>query len=172
VLGLEPVVQDDVGEDTAPEARQQRSRLARLDPLEAPAQPGLRRDPAVGLQHERIEEERAELAVARPRLALAQPLERADVDEDRLAATPLNVVGRPVLEHEPLGQRLVEQVQLEQGRVAQHLERPLVRVRDERQPLVAEHAWLDLLGRDDAPVVQRPAEEARAFEQLPVLARP
>ena len=169
--GLEPVVQDDVRQHAAPETGQERSRLARLDPFEAPAQQGLWRDTAVGLQHQRIEEERAELAVAGPGFALAQPLEGADVHEHGLRAAPLDVVRRAVLEHEPLGQRLVEQRELQQRRVAQHLERPLVRVRDERQPFVPQQARLELLGRDDAPVLERPPEEARALERVPVLPR-
>src|SRR6185437_16095406 len=102
VLGLEPVVQDDVRQHPASKAWQQCLGLARLDPLEASAQERLRRDAAVSLQHQWIEEERAELAVAGPRLALAQPLERADVDEHRLGAAPLDVVRRAVLEHEAL----------------------------------------------------------------------
>src|SRR6185312_10668720 len=66
---LEAVVQDDVRQHPAAEARQERAGLRRLDALEAPAQERLRRDAAVSLQHQRIEEERAELPVAGPRLA-------------------------------------------------------------------------------------------------------
>ena len=86
---LEPGMEDDVRQDTATEAvaeAHERAHLRRLDPLQRAAEPRLERHALVGLEHERIEDERAELAIAGPRLAFAQPLERADVDEDRLRA--------------------------------------------------------------------------------------
>ena len=89
---------------------------------------------------QRVEDEHAELPVAGPGLALAEPLEGADVDEHRLGAAPLDVVGRRVLEHEPLVERAEEEVELEQRRVLEHPERPLVRVRDDRDALVPEDA--------------------------------
>ena len=171
VLRLEPVVQDNVAEHAPPEPRQQRSRLGGLDPLETPAQPRLWRDSAVGLQHQRIEEERAELPVAGPGLAVAQALERPDVHEDRFGAVPLDVVGAPVLEHEAFRQRLVEEPELQKGGRAQHLERPLVRIGDERHALVAQQSRRDLLRGDDASVLERSPKEARALERGPVLLR-
>jgi hypothetical protein len=120
------------------------------------------------LQQQRVEVEHAELAQAHPGLALAQALERADVHEDRLRALELDVVGRRVLQDQVVLQRGEQQVELEQRGVLEHRERPLVGIRDERNPLVAQHAGrlvdeqraidravLDLLGRDDARVVEQ-----------------
>ena len=64
---------------------------------------------AVGLQHQRIEHQLAELPVADPGLAGAERLEGRDVDEDRPRAAPLHVVGRGVLEDEALGERVAHQ---------------------------------------------------------------
>ncbi len=85
VARLEPGVEDDVREHAAlqPVAREHAPGLARRDPVERAAQPGVVRRAAVGLQHQRIQEEHAELAVAGPRLARPKRLERADVDEHR-----------------------------------------------------------------------------------------
>ena len=58
------------------------------------------------LDEERVQEQLAELAVARPRLAAPQPLERADVDEHRLRSDELDVVGRGVLGDHAFGERL------------------------------------------------------------------
>jgi hypothetical protein len=120
------------------------------------------------LEHQRVQVEHAELAVADPGLALAQALERADVDEHRAGAAELHVVRRRVLQDHVLLQRRQQQVELAQRRVLEHREGPLVRVRDERDALVAqdagglvdEHAAidgsvLDLLGAHDPLVVEQ-----------------
>ena len=91
-----------------------------------------------GLQQQRVEVEHAELAVADPRLALADALERPHVDEHRPRPLELHVVGRGVLQHEVVLERREQQVELDQRRVLQHREGPLVRVRDERDALVAQ----------------------------------
>ena len=101
-------------------------RLRRRNALEAAAKQRLERDVAVRLDHERVERLHAELAVAGPRLALAQALERADVDEHGRGALELNGVGGRVLEDQTLVEPREQQVELEQGGVAQHPERPLV----------------------------------------------
>ena len=138
VLRLQPVVQDHVREYPASKTREQRPGLRRLDSLEAASEPRLRCDPAVGLQQQRVEEQCAELAISGPGLTISQPLEGAHVDEDRLRAAPLHVVGAAVLQDETVGQRLVEQPELDERRLPQHFERPLVRVGHERHPLVAQ----------------------------------
>ena len=52
------------------------------------------------------------------------------------APAPLHVVGRCILERHVGGERLSRDPELEQRRVLEHRERPLVRVRDERKALV------------------------------------
>jgi hypothetical protein len=53
--------------------------------LRATPEPRLERDVLVRLEEERVEEEHAELAVALPRLARCERLERPDVDGRRAA---------------------------------------------------------------------------------------
>ena len=140
---LEPGVQEDVGEQAAPEAvaeREQRRHLGRPDPVDRAAHPGVERHVLHRLEQQRIQVEHAELAVADPRLALAQALERADVHEHRARAAELDVVGRGVLQDHVALERREQQVELHERGVLQHRERPLVRVRHERDPLVPEHA--------------------------------
>ena len=92
----------------------------------------------IRLQHQRIQERLAELAVARPGLARFVAEERRDIDKDRPRADPLHVEGRAVLDHEPFGQGRIEQVEVQQRRILEHAERPLVRVRDEGESVVFE----------------------------------
>ena len=117
-------------------AGEQLGQVLGLDPLDGPAQPGLEADVLVGLEQQRVQHRLAELPVAGPRLAGADPLEGADVDEDRPGARERQVVGVAVL-HGQLGvEGGQQQVQVDQGGVLQHREGPLVRVADERDPLV------------------------------------
>ena len=58
-----------------------------LTPSTSAAQQRLEGDAPVGLQHQRQQEVHVELAVAVPRLARPEPLERADVDEPGRAPT-------------------------------------------------------------------------------------
>ena len=185
VAPLELRVEDDVGEDAATEAvaeAHERAHLGRLDALQGAPEPGLEGDVLVRLEQERIEREHAELAIAGPGLALAQALERADVHEDRLRPAPLHVVGRGVLEDEALVERREEQVELEESSVPQHSERPLVRVGDDRDALVAKdggHACgVELggqpvrlrypLGGDQPPGGDAVPKELGGGERLPV----
>jgi hypothetical protein len=98
------------------------------------------RHAAIGLEHQRIQEQHAELAVAGPWLVLPQPLERADVDEHRARPAELHVVGRGVLEREVVREREAAERELEQRRVLEHRERPLVGIGDPRDALVLERA--------------------------------
>ena len=135
-------MEEDVGEQAAPEAvpeREQRRHLGRPDPVDRPAHPGMERHVLRRLEQQRIQVEHAELAVAHPGLALAQPLVRADVHEHRARAAELDVVGRGVLQDHALLERREEQVQLDERGVLEHRERPLVGVRHERDALVPEH---------------------------------
>ena len=161
-------------------AREQPAHLAGLDPVDRAAQERPEVDAAKRLQEERVEEEGAELAVAGPGLALAQALEGADVDEDRPCPAPLDVVGRCVLQGQSLVERAAEKVELEERRVPEHRERPLVRVGDERDRRVAEDAGrvakrggygavLELLGGDELSVRRGLREEPARGERLPVL---
>jgi hypothetical protein len=158
--------------------RHDRPGLRRRDAVDRAAQPWLKGDPLVGLQHERIQEQHAELPVRDPRLAFAQALERADVDEDRRCALPLDVVGRAVLEHQRRGQAALEHVELQQRRVAQHPERPLVGVGDERDRGVAQHARPAVANRrlahhlvrlDDGAALGQLVEDRRRAQRVPVL---
>ena len=108
--------------------------------VDVAAHPRLKRHVAVCLQEERVEEHLTELPVAHPWLALGALVERRDVDEHRRRAFPLEVVGRGVLQPDALIQRGEHEVELQERRVPEHLERPFVRVRHERQLLVFEHA--------------------------------
>src|SRR5207248_1682230 len=141
VAALEACVEEDVRQRAAAEAVPRREQVPALlwrDPVDSSAEPWLEGHVLPGLEEERVEEEHAELPVARPRLALAQPLERADVDEDRPGAAELDVVGRRVLEDQAGADRATHELELEEGSVAQHPEGPLVRVRDDRYDVVLE----------------------------------
>ena len=186
VAGLELRVQDDVREDAAPEAvaeAEEPAHLVRLDSLERAAEPRLEGHALVGLEHQRVEHERAELPVAGPRLALAQALEGADVDEDRLSTPPLHVVRGGVLEDQVLVERAEQELELEQRGVLEHPERPLVRIRDDGDAVVAQDggdpSGVELrrkavrlgepLGADELPLSDVVAEERRRRERLPVV---
>jgi hypothetical protein len=119
-----------------------------------PRSQGWKGNVLVGLQQQRIEEQHAELAISGPGLALAQLLERADVYEQRLRATKLDVVGRRVFEAEPGVECCQLDVELQQRRVAEHSERPLIGVGDERDALVPEDRS-GVLGEDAGGSVGR-----------------
>src|SRR5207248_3159833 len=180
-----PRVQEDVRERTAAEAVPGREEVPALlwrDPVDSAAQPWLEGHVLPGLEEERVEAEHAELPVARPRLALAQPLERADVDEDRPGAAELDVVGRRVLEDQAGADRATHELELEEGSVAQHPERPLVRVGDDRDDVVLEHGRdlavegarhladaVRLARADELAFALQLREERRGGERPPVL---
>ena len=169
VASLELRVECDVLEHASPQgvsATEERPRLRRVDPLEAPAQPGLERDGPVGLEQQRVEEQHAELAVAEPRLAGTGALERADVDEDRARSTPLDVVRRRVLEREARLERLARDPQLQERGVLQHRERPLVGVRHERQALVPQRRHPPAAGIGRADRLERGRRGRRRLDDV------
>ena len=142
VAVLELRVEDHVGEDALAEAVaevHQRAHLARPDAVDRAAQPGVEGHALRRLEQQRVEVEHAELPVAHPRLALANALEGAHVHEGGERALELHVVGRGVLQDHVVLEGGQQQVELQERRVLQHRERPLVRIRDERDALVAEH---------------------------------
>ena len=104
------------------------SDLLGRDAVEAAAQPGVEVDVLVGLKQQRVQAELAELPIAFPGRPRDQPGDRRDVDERRPAADELDVVRRAVLQDEPVDECGQEHVELEQGGVLQHAERPLIRV--------------------------------------------
>ena len=174
-----------MSEDAAAEAvaeAEQSPHVGRLDPLQRPAQPRLEGDAFVGLEEERVQHEGAELAVTCPGLALAEPLEGADIDEDGLRASPLDVVRRAVLEHKALVERFEKELELEQRRVLEHPECPLVGIGDDGEPVVAENALYapsrehvrkpvgraHALGGHDPARLRFGPEETAGFERLPV----
>jgi hypothetical protein len=162
--------------------REQPAALLRRDPVDASAQPRLKRHALPRLQEQGVEEEHAELAIADPRLAFPERLERADVDEDGLRPEELDVVRRRVLEHEPCIERPPDELELEQGRVPEHAERPFVGVRDEREHVVLEHGrdrlgetvgreWaglVDLASSDELPFGYEVREERSGGEGAPI----
>ncbi len=149
--------------------------LGGRDPVDRAAQPGVERHALRRLEQQRIQVEHAELAVADPRLALADPLERADVHERRARALELDVVGRRVLQHHVVLERRQQQVELQQRGVLQHREGPLVRVRDERDALVAqdrgglvhEQALQGGRARRRAPCARRARRRAGRWPRAP-----
>ena len=131
VAGLGAGVEAHVGEQVAPEALPSLEGVGRMgggDPVQRAPEPGLERDVGDRLQVEGVEEQLAELAVARPRLTGHQSLERPEVDEHRPRAVELDVVRRGVLRQHALGEGRPAEVELQEGRVPQHREGPLVGV--------------------------------------------
>ena len=129
------------------------------------------------LDVERVEEQLAELAIPGPGLARLETLERTDVDEHRLAAHELHVVGAGVLGDQLLGKGLTGERQLQPGRVAQHLERPLVGVRQHVDPGVTEDGSPiagqrggvgGTLGGDDVAAIEGGGVEVRGGQCLEV----
>lgn len=114
--------------------------LPRSDSFQRSPQQGLKRYVAPRLQEQWIQKHLTELAVAGPEWPPVESLERKNVDKHRRHATPLNVVRRTILEIQPFPQRRRQQLQLQQSRVPQHPERPLVRIADERHLLVMQNA--------------------------------
>ena len=183
VARLEPRVQQHVRHHALAEALagEHGARVVRRDPIERAAQRGVVRQVLVGLQHQRIEEQHAELPVAGPRLVGPEALERADVDEHRPRAAPLDVVGRCVLERKVRPQRAPVELELEQRGVLEHRERPLVGIGDERHALVPQHARgcareqvgmaveRRRLRRHDAALVHQLPPQRRGDDRLPVL---
>ena len=176
-----------MGQHAAPQevaAGQQRPALLGRDPLQASAQPRMERHVAVRLQQERIEKRLAELAVAGPGLARDVRRERSDVDEGGTRAAPLDVEGGRVLEGHLFVERRTRHVELEQGGVLEHAERPLVRVRNHGHPFVLEDRHPagrerrqrrgvgDLTRRHQAAIGHEPGVKAGRGEPLPVLEGP
>ena len=64
---------------------------------------------------------------------------RSDVDEHRLLPRELNVVGGGILQNQAGTNRFREQPQMQQRRVAEHREGPLVRITDKGNPDVLEN---------------------------------
>ena len=186
VSGLRLRLQVDMRQDTGPEVvprGKQRPELFGLDALETPAQPGMERHVLVGLEKERIEKQLAELTIASPRITGVIHRERADVDERRTWAHPLDVKGGGVLQRHALLERCKRHVELQKRRVPEHTEGPLVGVGDHRDRLVFQdgdplgvqsrqtRSVADLLGRDHVTLSRQALEEIGRGELLPVLKR-
>ena len=138
----EPGLGPGVGVDVRPEAEvpacpageQPRGEVER-DPVDEVAEHQPQPDVAVRHERERGEEVLAELAIGDPGRPLVGPLEREGVDEDGPAAPELDVVGGRVAEREALLERERLGVEGQEGGIPEHAERPLVRIRDEIDPL-------------------------------------
>src|SRR6266545_312649 len=181
VLPLEPLVQENVADHASSKQiphREESSADGGLDSFERASEERLKRHTAVRLQEQRVKEEHAELAVAGPRLARPEALERADVDEDGPWATPLDVVRRRVLEDQSFLEAGQYEVQLEQRRVLEHRKGPLVRIRDERHSFVPQQrgppvpaGWfrLDQLSRHEVACLGEARVHVARGERLPVV---
>ena len=182
VAGLGGGLQVDVGQHAGAQAvasGEQGPALRRGDAVEAAPQPGMERNVPVGLEQERVEERLAELAVAGPRGARLVGGERADVDERRPRPDPLHVEGGGVLERQALVERRQREIELQQGGVPEHAERPFVRVRHDRQagmledrrplrPQAREGGAGHRPRADQAALAGEALEQVRAGEPLPV----
>ena len=185
---LQPGMQEDVTQHPAPQGvapSEERPEVAGSDPVRAPTKPCLEGDAAVRLQHQRVEELHAELPVSEPRLSSARTFEGSDVDEDRPHALPLHVVGGRVLDRQPFVERRTHEPKLQQRGVLKHREGPLVRIRDERDPLAtqrplpprcrldlgegSELAFVRHPRFDEISVGDEPAEKIRRGERPPAL---
>ena len=185
IAPLQRVLRDDVHEDAGPRQiarREQRPQRMRGNPIDIAAQPRSEIDALVGLHHQGIEEQLAELPVADPRLPPAQQLEGRDVDEDRLRAAPLDVVGGGVLQDHAGAERRLEEIEVQQRGVLQHAEGPFVGIGDERDPGMLEHGGpiaaelrfefaLGPGGLDDAAQRGQLAKEGSGAQALPVRQR-
>ena len=149
--------------------------LGRGEALEVSAQPRLKRDTDPGSEEQRKQELAGELSVADPRLTWAVGLERADVDEHRPAVDELDVVRGGVLDGQPGGEGALEQVELEDRRVLEHGEGPLVWVADEGEQRVLQGGGVprgrvgDLDRSDESAVVDRCAKELGPGQGTPPL---
>ena len=136
---------------------EQRAALTGRDPVEAAAQPGMERHVPAGLEQERVEVRLAELPIAGPRGAGLVGGERSDVNEGRARPDPLDVERGRVLEGHPLVERGQGEVELQQGGIQEHAERPFVGVRHDRDARMLEHAG----------PLRRQLREAVPFHHLP-----
>ena len=155
---LEPDVREDSGAEQIPGGEYVPA-LSRRDSVETPPEPVLERQVSIRLQHQRVQVEAAELPVSGPGSARRQRFKGGNVDEDRPAPVPLNVVGGGVLEDHPFGQRLGDQPELQQGGVLQHPERPLVGIGDVGDGLVVQNALPSLRAAHPwTPIRRRPRD--------------
>ena len=138
-LRLQVDVREDAGTRVIARAEKIQAHLG-VHAVDAAAQPRLKGHITVGLNEKRVEEHLTELPIADPGLAFGPLVKRGDVDEHRRGAFPLKVVRRGVLQTDAFVEAGQHQVELQQRRVSEHLERPFVRVGHERKLFVLEHA--------------------------------
>ena len=138
-----------------PRRQRDQAKEWRADFLPRPAAPVhlLRRQPiAPGREHigqrdaprpmrqQRQQKRADELRVGFPhRITRRPPLERQEIDEDRLAAAEQHVPRRRILEREVFVQRRFGEIEREPSRRVQHFRRPFVRETGERHALMLEH---------------------------------
>ena len=164
----------------AAEAREELPHVVGLEAVEVAPQEFLEGDVEVRLEEQRIEEGLAELPVAHPWPSRPETLERPDVDEHGRGAAPLHVEGVAVLHGEAVVERGEEDLEVEHRRIAEHLEGPLIGIRDERDALVLEQqcpcadvdrrqlARFDFSGCHCLAVVDQAREEVRGGEPGPL----
>ena len=98
-------------------------------------------EPDVGQAHQgqRGQKMLAELAVSHPGLPFLIPLERERIDEDRPPLVKLHVERAAILQRHPVVKRKPLDLQGQQGRVLVLAEAPLVRIRDQLNPVRPDH---------------------------------
>ena len=106
-------------------------REVQRDAVEVRSKKAAEADVAAGHQRERRQEVLAELAIGDPRSARLCRGDRERVDEDRTALGEQDVGRARVAEREAGGSRFGLDVERQEGRVAEHPERPLVGIRHE-----------------------------------------
>ena len=134
-FGLQPDMAEHTG--TKAVAKPENSRRS-LHPntIDTGAHQRLKVHTLIGLQHQWKQKHFTELAVACPGRSRRQCLERRNVDEHSFSGHELDVVGCRVLERHTFQYGRLDQVQLQQGRIAQHAKGPFIWIGDDRNPLM------------------------------------
>lgn len=136
-LMVEPDIDKDAGfEEVRP--TEGASEMSDLDAIEGSAQERLEGNSLVSGQHEGEEEGLTELAISGPGFSGSPGFDRADVDEERLRAAPLDVVGGAVLGEELFFEREEEEFEVEECGLPEHAPSPLIGIGDEGDAFVFE----------------------------------
>jgi hypothetical protein len=146
---------------------------------------GLEIEAEMGLEHQRVKEQHAELPIGAPMLSGLAGLEGGDIDEDGLRADKLDVERRRILDRPPSLNPALQQIELQQGSILQHGEGPFIGLGDQghsfmrqnARPALGHDAFDRLISRirrsgpDDEAALHVYLEEAGLLERLEVLER-
>jgi hypothetical protein len=86
--------------------------MPRANSFEAAAQEVVEGNAEQSVDGERIEEQRAELAIPEPGPAVPVSLDGSDVDECRFRPYPLDVLGGAVLRDQPILERRFDEIEV------------------------------------------------------------